>query len=135
MKEICEIEVTLPEQIRFYRQKQGLTQRQLSELVNVTEHYISEIENAIKFPSMELIKNISLALNVPIYCLMMPRDNIRKVNFFELQKALSTKDEAELTTMLGVLIIINEMKNIDAYKKDDEDHTEYILRRNDECNV
>lgn len=110
MKEISKIEVILPERIRFYRQKQGLTQGQLSELVNVTEHYIAEIENAIKFPSMELIKSISLALNVPIYCLMQTQDSIDTINYLELQSALSTKDEAELSTMLDVLITINECK-------------------------
>ena len=47
MKEDKKVEAILPERIRYYRQKQGLTQGQLSELVNVTEHYIAEIENAI----------------------------------------------------------------------------------------
>ena len=76
MKEDKKVETILPERIRYYRQKQGLTQGQLSELVNVTEHYIAEIENAIKFPSMELIKKISLSLNVPIYCLMQTQTGI-----------------------------------------------------------
>lgn len=110
MKEISEIDIILPEQIRFYRQKQRLTQGQLSELVNVTEHYIAEIENAIKFPSMELIKSISLALNVPIYCLLQTQDNFDKIDYLELQNALSSKDEAELSTMLDVLLTVNKCK-------------------------
>ncbi len=110
MKEFSEIEVILPERIRFYRQKQGLTQGQLSESVNVTEHYIAEIENAIKFPSMELIKSISFALNVPIYCLMQTQDSIDKINYLELQDALASKDEAELSAMLDVLLTINKCK-------------------------
>ena len=58
MKEDKKAETIIPERIRYYRQKQGLMQGQLSEFVNVTEYYIAEIENAIKFPSIELLKKL-----------------------------------------------------------------------------
>lgn len=102
------VENILPERIRYYRQKQGLTQGQLSELVNVTEHYIAEIENRLKFPSMELIKKISLALNVPIYNLMQSLENIELSKCSELREILNAKEEKELSTMLDVLLSINE---------------------------
>lgn len=105
-----EIESILPERIRFYRQKQKLTQGQLSELVDVTEHYIAEIENAIKFPSMELIKKISLSLKVPIYCLMQTQTDIDSINYVELQNILSSKDDMELSTMLDVLLTVNGLE-------------------------
>lgn len=108
MKEDKKVETPLPERIRYYRQKQGLTQGQLSELVNVTEHYIAEIENKLKFPSMELIKKISLALNVPIYNLMQSLENIELSKYSELRAILNTKDEKELSTLLEVLLSINE---------------------------
>ena len=109
MKETKGIDTILPEQIRFYRQKKGLTQGQLSELVNVTEHYIAEVENAIKFPSIDLIKSISSALNVPLYNLMQSQDNISETNYLELQNILMSKDETELSTMLDVLLTINKI--------------------------
>lgn len=68
------------------------------------------MENAIKFPSMELIKKISLALNVPIYCLMQTQDNIDLINHMELQNTLLLKDEKELSTMLDVLLTLNDCK-------------------------
>ncbi len=108
MKEDKKVETILPERIRYYRQKQGLTQGQLSELVNVTEHYIAEIENELKFPSMELIKKFSLALNVPIYNLMQSLENIELSNCSKLRTILNAKDEKELSTMLEVLLSINE---------------------------
>ncbi|GFI55776.1 hypothetical protein IMSAG013_00827 [Clostridiales bacterium] len=113
MKRSQEIASILPERIQFYRQKKKLTQGQLAELVNVTEHYMMEIENAIKFPSMELIKNISLALNVPIYCLMQTQTDVDSTNYTELQNILSLKDEAELSTLLDVLLTVNKLETID----------------------
>lgn len=102
------IESILPEKIRYYRQQQDLTQGQLSELVNVTEHYIAEIENALKFPSMELIKNISIALNVPIYNLMQSDENIDVSRCSELRELLNAKDEKELSNILEVLLTLNK---------------------------
>lgn len=109
MEKVKDIEQLLPDRIRSYRQKRGLTQAQLSELVDVTEHYIAEIENALKFPSMELIKNISTALNVPIYCLMQTEENVDLSRCAELRNMLEQKDEKELSTILDVLLTINKL--------------------------
>lgn len=111
MENTKDIEKILPERIRFYRQKHGLTQGQLSELVDVTEHYIAEIENALKFPSMDLIKNISTVLNVPIYSLMQTQENIDLNKYSELSNILNGKDERELSMILDVLLTINKLPN------------------------
>lgn len=52
--------------IKKYRLKQGLTQTQLSRLVDVTESMISQIERNIKCPTMRLGKCIADALGVTL---------------------------------------------------------------------
>ena len=50
--------------IKSERKYQGLSQEKLAEMVNVTPHYIYEIERGLKAMSMETLANISNALNV-----------------------------------------------------------------------
>ena len=45
------------------RKKQGLTQLKLSEMVDVSEVYISNIERAVSIPSTEVIMRLALALD------------------------------------------------------------------------
>lgn len=59
-----------------YRKENNLTQQQLSELINMSQSYISEIEQGIKSPSVKTLYDISSALKicphvllpVTIYC-------------------------------------------------------------------
>lgn len=50
--------------IKAERKKLGLSQEKLSELVNVTPHYIYEIERGTKAMSMETLINICTALEL-----------------------------------------------------------------------
>ncbi len=45
--------------IKAERKRLGLTQEQLSEMINVTPHYIYEIERGMKAMSMETLINLS----------------------------------------------------------------------------
>jgi len=46
------------------RQKRGLTQEKLAELIQYSPNHISKIESGRTYPSFELIINIAKALNV-----------------------------------------------------------------------
>lgn len=107
MKSEKSIQSILPERIRYYRSKKKLTQGQLSELLNVTEHYIVEIENSLKFPSIELIKSISKVLEVPIYNLMQAPDSCDLEDYDIIKNILLSKDDEELHAMLNVLLTVN----------------------------
>lgn len=40
--------------IKYYRQKQGITQQQLADKLNVSRQYVSEIENCKKLPTIKI---------------------------------------------------------------------------------
>lgn len=57
--------------IKQRRKGMGITQSELAEMVGVTSYHISHVENAVAFPSLELIMNISFKLNTtPDYLLL-----------------------------------------------------------------
>jgi transcriptional regulator with XRE-family HTH domain len=58
--------------LRFYRNEQGLTQEKLSELTGVSTDYLSEIERGKKTPSFKRMELIANALNIEVYKLFMP---------------------------------------------------------------
>jgi transcriptional regulator with XRE-family HTH domain len=58
--------------IRRYRQKQGLTQEALAELVDFDLRYIQQIETGRKKMSLEALLAIANALEVPLATLLRP---------------------------------------------------------------
>ncbi len=50
--------------IKAQRKSLGISQEKLSELINVTPHYIYEIERGTKAMSLETLTNIALSLEV-----------------------------------------------------------------------
>ena len=58
--------------LRFYRNEQGLTQEKLSELTGISTDYLSEIERGKKTPSFKRMEIIAKALHIEVYKLFMP---------------------------------------------------------------
>ena len=58
--------------LKFYRNKQGLTQEKLSELIGISTDYLSEIERGKKTPSFKRMELLAKALGVEVYKLFMP---------------------------------------------------------------
>ncbi|MDE6591937.1 MAG: helix-turn-helix domain-containing protein [Oscillospiraceae bacterium] len=50
--------------IKAERKRQGISQERLAELINVSPHYIYEIERGIKAMSLETLINITRALKM-----------------------------------------------------------------------
>lgn len=83
--------------IKLYRTIVGLKQKELAQMVEVKESYLSSIENDKKEPSLSLLKKISKALNIPLSMLFWedvdslntnsPEDKIKKI-LFELTKEI-----------------------------------------------
>lgn len=63
-------EMTIGKYIREKRKESGLTLVQLGELTNLTQGYLSRIEIDKAKPSPDVLKKISLALDVPHIDLM-----------------------------------------------------------------
>ena len=61
--------------LKFYRNKLGLTQEKLSELSGISSDYLSEIERGKRTPSFKRLDLIAAALDVDVYKLFMPIKN------------------------------------------------------------
>jgi len=61
--------------LKEFRKKEGFSQMKLAELCNTSASYIGEIEIGRKFPSIELIENISKVLRIEPYHLFKKREN------------------------------------------------------------
>lgn len=58
--------VLLGNNIRKYRKLRGYTQEKLSELVNISSVFMSQIENATRKPSIDTVVKIASTLNISI---------------------------------------------------------------------
>lgn len=72
--------VDLGEHIAYFRKKAKLTQEELAKQVNISRCYLSRIEssNSSQSLSLELLFNISRALNVPPHYFFKPFPKPRK---------------------------------------------------------
>ncbi len=61
--------------LKYYRNKMGLTQDKLSELSGISADYLSEIERGKRTPSFKRMDLIAKALNIDVYKLFMPAEN------------------------------------------------------------
>lgn len=57
--------------LKEIRKGKGLTQKQLAGKINISNTYLSEIENNTRRPSIEVIKGISDALDIPFVYLIL----------------------------------------------------------------
>ena len=85
----------LAKNIRQYRKKQGLTQANLAEKANASTQYIAMIELARKFPSIDLLERIAIALEIDNLDLFSPppfpaekMKNHQKAFIDDLEKAI-----------------------------------------------
>jgi len=58
--------------LKFYRNKQELTQEKLSEICDISTDYLSQIERGKRTPSFKRMELLAKALDVEVYKLFMP---------------------------------------------------------------
>ena len=61
-----ERKITFGSNLKYYREKQGLTQRQLAEQLGYTEKSISKWENENGLPTLEMVLRLTELLQVPL---------------------------------------------------------------------
>ena len=83
------------------RIKNHLTQEQLAEKIDVSTVFISQIETAVRKPSLETIYKISIALNTTIDTLI--GNASLQTHYDEIAKLLEGKNADELLFITGVL--------------------------------
>lgn len=92
--EAARLKKNLGERIKYFRKKQGLSQTQLAEIVNIEMKSLSRIESGHNYPQCENLVAIARALNVAPWQLYF--DDSRKdleAMKNEVIKALEDKDK------------------------------------------
>ena len=72
--------LTMGDRIKEVRKKQGLTQEQLAERLDISVEFIGQIERGIKLPSMHVFIKLIETLNVSADYLL--RDSVSKGQLF-----------------------------------------------------
>ena len=91
--------------IRFYRENSGLTQEQLSEFINISQNFLSQIENGKRCPSLKTIIKISEVLKMPIFLLFQFENNDKSKNnilkkYEPLINSLNKKEQLFLSDVI-----------------------------------
>ena len=91
----------LGKNISIARNKKHLTQEQLAEKIDVSTVFISQIETAVRKPSLETVYKLSLALNTTIDSLI-GSDNIQ-TRYNEITMLLKGKNDNEVSFIINIL--------------------------------
>lgn len=82
--------MNIKNKIKFYRTKRKLTQKELAEIVNISESHLQNIEYGSAKPNVELALKIADSLNVTVEELFRPP---RKNSSSTLQKRVQFPDD------------------------------------------
>lgn len=93
--------VRMGRNIAFVRNKNHLTQEQLAEKIDVSTVFISQIENAVRKPSLETVYKLSKALNTTVDVLI-GNDNLQ-TKYDEIATLLKDKNADELRFIIGII--------------------------------
>lgn len=93
--------MTFPENLKFYRTKQGLTQKQLADLIGYTEKSVSKWEKGNGLPTMELVIKLADLFKISLDELLLERI---QSNYFLGIDGGGTKTAFKLTDENGVVI-------------------------------
>ncbi|WP_432406657.1 helix-turn-helix domain-containing protein [Wukongibacter sp. M2B1] len=111
----------LGEKIKYFRKKKGLTIKQLSELTNLSNGFISNIERDLNSPSVSNLQQICKVLDINIVDLIQTSDDTQSLivrkkdrqNFFKTSdnnvkfELLSPKDKM----LTGICIVLEPHSN------------------------
>ncbi len=102
--------IILGENIKYYRQRRGLSQKELGDLVFVSGAYISYIETGRRMPSLELVINIANALKVSADDLM--GENLlysKQLMYEELISILQDCSDKEKNILMKLIIVLRDL--------------------------
>lgn len=91
--------------IKFYRENAGYTQEQLSELINISQNFLSQIENGKRAPSLKTLIKISEILKMPIFLLFQFDETNKQKNsilkkYESLINSLNKKEQQFLSDVI-----------------------------------
>lgn len=98
------------QRIKHERLAKGLTQERLAEQVNITTHYIYEIERGSKTMSITILAAISSTLNISTDYILFGYDdnNEKKENLILQISSLSPSQKSKISEILHFLLKITD---------------------------
>ncbi len=95
----------LGKRIKFYRERAGLTQAQLAELIGKSNHHITQIERGLSLPSLPMFYDISKVLGVSTDCFFADDDKLSAQ--YALVEEARRLDECSHDDLVRALDILN----------------------------
>lgn len=89
---------SVSEAIKKARKSKGLTQKDLGNLLGVSEVMIGQYERGVRNPKIEMLSRISTALDIP-FSSLLPDDLAAEEHEREFRKACEVLDDAGFTVM------------------------------------
>lgn len=71
--------INVGQKIMVFRKGAGLTSKRLAELADITPSMLSQIEKGITNPSLQTLKLISVALNIPLFNFFLEDTNTEEL--------------------------------------------------------
>jgi transcriptional regulator with XRE-family HTH domain len=87
--------MTVGENIKMYRKKAKLTQSELAQRANMSRSYLADVERDRYNPSVDTLKSIASALDVPVSALI-GEDDYKKSDQDSKLPELTEKDERDI---------------------------------------
>ena len=97
--------------IRQYREAKNLTQKQLAELIGVTNSRVSNWEQGVNRPDIELLVSICRALSVSPSILLDIRLSDEELNEQERNVIMAYRARADLQQAVNILLGIDDYDN------------------------
>jgi transcriptional regulator with XRE-family HTH domain len=98
--------------VKAARLESHLTQRELSERLKITPHYLMSIENKQRLPSCDLLFRIIRELEIPADTVFYPEYGHNNVSVKKLQILLNKCDEQDITVILATLQSLIQTKKL-----------------------
>lgn len=110
--------------IRDFRKERGVTLNELAGKLEISPSYLSAIERDIRRPSIQILKKIGDALNIPVNYLVGSREDVlsgKKLKYVRESRNLSLEDLSEICDLPVRLIEKfeqgEEIPDLDSLKK------------------
>lgn len=107
--------MNIGEQIRNYRKKAGISQKELGERLGVSQQHIAQYENGKRIPKRETIRKIASALNMSDISLLDVNENDFDLSDLDFEDQLSLMMR-HIIDHPGEKGIIHDMANGEKYR-------------------
>lgn len=115
--------MSIGEKIKAVRKKNGLTQAMLAEKANMSRSYLADVERDRYNPSVDTLKAIADALNIPVTQLLEDEQSIHNPN------ALSPKEERDIAKDLEKMVNdLHSSESLGFYGEALDEESKELLR-------